>query len=139
VRDVHDGTGKIINSSGEVGGYPTLHSVPAASDADGDGMPDSWEQLHRVLNVQDPADGSRDQDRGGTARLAGTFRQRRDRCSRRNPRCPHTDPPGGVLQTSATGILTLTNAVSVTGSATLNRLPSGSRYLAIALTLAPDG
>ena len=44
VGTVRSQTGKIINTPGEVGGYPTLNSEPAPADADSDGMPDFWEQ-----------------------------------------------------------------------------------------------
>ncbi|RYZ13758.1 MAG: pectate lyase, partial [Sphingobacteriales bacterium] len=33
----------VIDSAGDVGGWPTLSSIPAPLDTDGDGMPDSWE------------------------------------------------------------------------------------------------
>ena len=45
----------IIDSQSDVGGWPTLNSVPAPSDSDHDGMPDSWEIAHG-LNPYDPAD-----------------------------------------------------------------------------------
>lgn len=37
--------------------WPLLASLPAATDSDGDGMPDAWEQAHG-LNPADAADGS---------------------------------------------------------------------------------
>ncbi|MEN6424778.1 MAG: pectate lyase [Phycisphaerales bacterium] len=59
VEDVVNGTGRIINSQDEVGGWPDLQSAPAPRDSDGDGMPDAWEQEHG-LNPNDGADGSLD-------------------------------------------------------------------------------
>jgi pectate lyase len=56
VDDVRHGTGQIINSQRDVGGWPELQSAPPAPDADGDGMPDAWER-DRGLNPNDVADG----------------------------------------------------------------------------------
>ena len=44
IQQVTNNTGKIINKSSDVGGYPTLNSEPAAQDLDKDGMPDAWEE-----------------------------------------------------------------------------------------------
>jgi hypothetical protein len=43
VNDVINGTGAIINSQSQVGGWPVLNSLPAPTDTDQDGMPDYWE------------------------------------------------------------------------------------------------
>jgi len=45
----------IIDSQEDVGGWPELKSVPAAPDADHDGMPDAWERSHNLdpSNVAD--------------------------------------------------------------------------------------
>ncbi|HET9996026.1 MAG TPA: hypothetical protein VFQ17_00850, partial [Nocardioides sp.] len=43
VQSVVDGTGQLINSPSDVGGYPTLPSTAPAPDDDGDGMPNSAE------------------------------------------------------------------------------------------------
>lgn len=43
VSNVIAKTGKIINSQNEVGGWPTVNSLPAPLDSDQDGMPDFWE------------------------------------------------------------------------------------------------
>jgi len=43
VSNVLTRTGHIINSQTEVGGWPTLNSLPAPLDTDQDGMPDFWE------------------------------------------------------------------------------------------------
>jgi hypothetical protein len=64
VADVTNGTGRIINSQAEVGGWPELLSAPAPRDSDGDGMPDEWE-LSQGLNPNDAADGPGDRDGDG--------------------------------------------------------------------------
>ncbi len=56
VREVREGTGHIIDSQREVGGWPEYASSPAPEDRDVDGMPDAWEHRHG-LNPNDPADG----------------------------------------------------------------------------------
>ncbi len=43
VNDVRFGTGKLINSPDEAGGYPALNPRTALADTDRDGMPDAWE------------------------------------------------------------------------------------------------
>jgi hypothetical protein len=55
VEGVGNQTGRIINSQGEVGGWPELKSAPAPLDSDGDGIPDEWEKVHG-LNPNDPHD-----------------------------------------------------------------------------------
>lgn len=45
----------IIDSQNDVGGWPTLVSLPAPLDTDHDGMPDSWETSHG-LNPSDSSD-----------------------------------------------------------------------------------
>ncbi len=71
IQDVHNAlagkpTGGIINDPSEVGGWPALASVsrPSAYDTDQDGMPNSWENLHR-LNPNSPNDGPLDADGDG--------------------------------------------------------------------------
>ncbi|PZG20498.1 Ig-like domain-containing protein [Nonomuraea aridisoli] len=56
VQDVRQGTGRLINSQTEVGGWPELRSTTPPADSDGDGIPDAWETANG-LNPQDPADG----------------------------------------------------------------------------------
>jgi hypothetical protein len=64
VTDVQNGTGHIIDSQNEVGGWPTLATGTPLADSDHDGMPDSWETSHG-LNPNSAADGSQDQDGDG--------------------------------------------------------------------------
>lgn len=47
----------IIDSQGDVGGWPLLNSLPARVDSDGDGMPDAWE-IANGLNPNSAADGN---------------------------------------------------------------------------------
>ncbi|HEX8398526.1 MAG TPA: pectinesterase family protein [Pyrinomonadaceae bacterium] len=56
LNQVATDTGTQINSQNEVGGFPTLNSLPAQLDSDADGMPNSWE-ISRNLNPFDSADG----------------------------------------------------------------------------------
>src|SRR5699024_7541126 len=38
----------IIDSQKDVGGWPTLESIPAPKDSDDDGMPNNWESDHQL-------------------------------------------------------------------------------------------
>jgi hypothetical protein len=62
VKDVCKGTGStgkakngIIDSQNDVGGWPLLKSAAAEKDSDADGIPDKWENNHK-LNANDPSD-----------------------------------------------------------------------------------
>jgi pectate lyase len=55
IREVKEGiatNGKnkngVIDSPEDVGGWPVLQSLPAATDTDQDGMPDAWELKHKL-------------------------------------------------------------------------------------------
>jgi pectate lyase len=56
VKSVRDRTGGMVNSPAAVGGWPELQSAPAPTDSDHDGMPDEWEQSHK-LDPNDSSDG----------------------------------------------------------------------------------
>jgi len=58
VRQVREGTGSLIDSQQQVGGWPEYRPGTPAADGDSDGMPDAWERASG-LNPADPADGSR--------------------------------------------------------------------------------
>ncbi len=64
VGDVRNGTGHIIDSPDEVGGYPPYSNGVAPADADGDGMPDEWER-QVGLDPGNPSDGNADRDGDG--------------------------------------------------------------------------
>lgn len=68
VQQIRTGSGKIINSQREVGGWPVLKSAPAPADTDGDGIPDAWEKAHG-LDPRNPGDGAADADRDGYTNL----------------------------------------------------------------------
>lgn len=57
----HSSTGGLIDTPAAAGGYPdyaaTDQELKAATDSDGDGMPDWWERRFR-LDAADPADGN---------------------------------------------------------------------------------
>ena len=68
VAEVRAGTGRIIDTVAEVGGWEVLarwDAGAAPADGDGDGMPDAWER-ERGLNPADPADGARQAPSGYT-------------------------------------------------------------------------
>jgi len=64
IDDVRNRSGRIIDHPNDVGGWPTLRSVPAPKDADEDGMPDDWERDHG-LDPRDSRDNSADHDGDG--------------------------------------------------------------------------
>lgn len=65
VSEYNSGTGKIIDSPNDVGGYPSIPATTdTTADADGDGMPDSWETSHG-LNPNSAADANGDRDGDG--------------------------------------------------------------------------
>jgi pectate lyase len=55
VESVRNGTGKLIDSQTEAGGWPELKSASAPRDSDADGMPDKWEKRHG-LNPDNASD-----------------------------------------------------------------------------------
>jgi hypothetical protein len=54
----------IIDSPGDVGGWPEYRADTVPADSDQDGMPDDWERAHG-LDPKDPADAATDKDRDG--------------------------------------------------------------------------
>lgn len=59
--------GKLINSQKEVGAWPILKSAPPYIDSDKDGMPDSWENQHKLNSAK--ADNNLDSDKDGYTNL----------------------------------------------------------------------
>ena len=51
-REVETGTGRIIDSPEEVGGYPDYPRGTTPTDSDSDGMPDEWEEAHGLDKSQ---------------------------------------------------------------------------------------
>jgi formylglycine-generating enzyme required for sulfatase activity len=68
VEEVRSGTGRIIDSQTEVGGWPDLKQVPPPVDTDNDGMPDEWEKRFG-FDPANPADAAQDADGDGYSNL----------------------------------------------------------------------
>ena len=83
MEEIRTGTGRIIDSQAEVGGWPVLESAPPTADADADGMPDAWERRHG-LDPADTLDGNSDADADGYTNIEEFL----------NATDPHTPEPG---------------------------------------------
>lgn len=68
VADCRAGTGAIIDSQWEVGGWPEYRTARPPLDSDRDGMPDAWERAHG-LDPNNPADAAADRDGDGYTNL----------------------------------------------------------------------
>jgi hypothetical protein len=64
IESVKNGTGRIINSQSQVGGWPQLNSGTSPFDFDQDGMPDDWERSYG-LNPNNSNDNLVDTDNDG--------------------------------------------------------------------------
>lgn len=64
IEQVKTGTGKLIDSQSEVGGWPVYQSAPPPEDSDEDGMPNEWESKYG-LNPHDNLDANKDDDKDG--------------------------------------------------------------------------
>ena len=64
IAEIRNGTGHLIDTPGDVGGWPEYLSAPTPKDSDNDGMPDSWE-IQQKLNPNDPSDNNLDSDNDG--------------------------------------------------------------------------
>ena len=62
VEDVKNGTGKIIDSQKQVGGWPALSSSKPPQDSDMDGMPDAWEKQYGLNPEKSNSKLDRDRD-----------------------------------------------------------------------------
>jgi formylglycine-generating enzyme required for sulfatase activity len=68
VEQVRSGTGHIIDSQKQAGGWPELKPGAVPVDSDNDGMPDAWEKQFR-FDPQNPADAAQDADGDGYVNL----------------------------------------------------------------------
>ena len=64
IEEIRAGTGHIINSQSEVGGWPEHKAAQPPSDSDLDGMLDEWERGHG-LDPNDASDAAKDNDGDG--------------------------------------------------------------------------
>ena len=68
INEIRQGTGRIINSQKDVGGWPVYQAADVPTDKDRDGMSDKWEQSHG-LNSADADDHRNDLDNDGYTNL----------------------------------------------------------------------
>ena len=68
LNDIKAGTGMVIDSQTQVGGWPVLDAGEAPPDRDADGMPDAWEHAHQ-LDPDSPEDQAIDADGDGYTNL----------------------------------------------------------------------
>jgi len=68
INNVVAGTGEIIDSQDEAGGWPIYGAIAPPPDSDLDGMPDHWETENQ-LNAADPSDSTEDADGDGYTNL----------------------------------------------------------------------
>ena len=68
INEIRTGTGSIINSQKDVGGWPVYKATKAPADKDRDGMADKWERAHG-LNTKDSDDHRNDADKDGYTNL----------------------------------------------------------------------
>ena len=68
VNEVKTGTGRIIDSPEQAGGFPAMDAGAPPMDSDHDGMPDEWERK-LGLNPKNPSDGSADPNGNGYTNL----------------------------------------------------------------------
>lgn len=68
VAGIRAGSGRIIDSQADVGGWPELAPGTPWIDGDGDGLPDDWERAHG-LDPADPRDALQDPDGDGFTNL----------------------------------------------------------------------
>ena len=68
VDEVKNGSGRLIDSQWEVGGWPGYPSMRPPADSDRDGMPDQWEKA-AGLDPRDPSDSSSDRNGDGYSNI----------------------------------------------------------------------
>ena len=68
IADIKSGSGRLIDSVSDVGGWPDHETSTRPKDSDDDGMPDKWETA-RGLNPNDASDGNGDDDGDGYTNL----------------------------------------------------------------------
>jgi hypothetical protein len=56
MEEIRTGTGRIIDSPNDVGGWPELAAGEATPDSDNDGLPDAWEERHNLAEALEDTD-----------------------------------------------------------------------------------
>ena len=120
VNDVKNGTGRIIDSPSDVGGWITPAAGVGCADGDKDGMPDTWEGMYGF----NPAvkDNNADKDGDGYTNVEEYFNG--------------TDPGGVVVNPTFTPT-TRTATPTHTFTQTPAQTPTGTRAVTPVLTLTP--
>ena len=68
IREVESGSGSIIDSQNDVGGWPEYRTYGIKKDTDGDGMQDQWEKQNG-LDPDNPEDRNKDKNGDGYTNL----------------------------------------------------------------------
>lgn len=105
IRSVRLCMGVKIDRPEQVGGYPEMHSAPAPSDTDHDGMPDDWE-IAQGFDPRDSADGAADADGDGYTNLEEYLQYLVDEGLKPRPevRPVSIDRPGGPFSVVCDGL-----------------------------------
>lgn len=77
VSQVKNGTGGLIDTQNDVGGWPVLEAGTPPVDSDGDGIPDDWETAHG-LDPKNPKD-AREIDASGYMQIERWFNELADK------------------------------------------------------------
>ena len=120
VEEVRSGTGRIIDSQKEVGGWPSLKQGTAPVDTDSDGMPDEWEKRFG-LDPNNPADAAQDADGDGYTNLE-------EYLNGTDPRVPNRPEPTVDFGTVLKQLAALNAKARVEIAEEMRQRPAGSGF-----------